>query len=130
MARPPNLGPAANERAGAMIETNRTSARRGWADGPSPFQPPALTELLGRETGNRALLVKDEYWIGSDPACAIVRADDPFCEPRHARLSRNAKGWHAKHARTSNGVWLRMAQIVVESVVHFQVGEQRFRIKI
>ncbi len=39
----------------------------GWDDGPSPFRPPALTELIGSEIGNRILLVKPEYWIGSDP---------------------------------------------------------------
>ena len=61
---------------------------QGWADGPSPFRPPAVTELLGNEIGNRILLVKPEYWIGSDPTCPICRPDDPFCEPRHVRLFR------------------------------------------
>ena len=64
---------------------------RGWADGPSPFRPPRVTELLGNEIGNRMLLVKPEYWIGSDPTCAICRPDDPFCEPRHVRLFRGSR---------------------------------------
>jgi hypothetical protein len=104
---------------------------RGWDDGPSPFRPPALTELLGSEIGNRTMLVKNEYWIGSDPTCPICRPDDPFCEPRHVRLYRKPQGgWHAEHNRTLNGLWLRMSQITVDAMVHFQIGEQRFQIKV
>ena len=33
------------------------------------------------------LLVKPEYWIGSNAVCEVCRSDDPFCEPRHARQS-------------------------------------------
>lgn len=108
-----------------------TSETQGWADEPGTVRPAALSELLGREIGNRLLLVKGEYWIGSDPACGVCRPDDPFCAARHVRLHRNARGgWHAEHNRTQNGLWLRMTQINVESVVHFQVGEQRFRLKV
>ncbi len=103
---------------------------KGWADGPSPLRVPAVTELLGNEMGNRMLLVKPEYWIGSDPSCAICRPDDPFCEPRHARLYRGSSGWHAEHNKTFNGLWIRMAQIVVDATVRFQIGEQRFQIKV
>jgi pSer/pThr/pTyr-binding forkhead associated (FHA) protein len=104
---------------------------RGWDAGPSPFRPPALTELIGDEIGNRLLLVKSEYWIGADPACPICRPDDPFCEPRHLRLFRDQKsGWHAEHNKTQNGLWLRMSQIVAESMIQFQIGEQRFRLKV
>ena len=103
----------------------------GWSDGPGPFRPPALTEMIGREIGNRIVLVKPEYWIGSDPTCQICRTDDPFCEPRHARLFRSQRGgWSAEHNKTHNGLWLRMSQITVESMVQFQLGEQRFRLKV
>ena len=114
----------------APDEANRGSTR-GWDDGPSPFRPPAFTELLGSEIGNRILLVKNEYWIGSDPSCPICRPDDPFCEPRHVRLYRKPQGaWHAEHNKTPNGLWLRMSQITVDAMVHFQIGEQRFQIKV
>lgn len=104
---------------------------QGWADAPGPFRPPALTELIGKEIGNRTLLVRPEYWIGSDPTCPICRPDDPFCEPRHVRVFRGPKGgWNAEHNKTQNGLWLRMAQTNVESMVQFQIGEQRFRIKV
>lgn len=114
-----------------VAEAPNTGETRGWDSGPSPFRPPALTELLGHEIGNRLLLVKPEYWIGSDPSCAVCRPDDPFCEPRHVRLFRGSRmNWHAEHNKTQNGLWLRMSQIVAESMIQFQVGEQRFRLKV
>lgn len=108
-----------------------TGQTRGWGDGPNQVRPPALTELIGPEIGNRTLLIKNEFWIGSDPACAICRSEDPFCEPWHARLHRGSKGnWHVEHNKTQNGLWLRMPQITVDSLVQFQIGEQRCRLKI
>ena len=80
-------------RRSTMPAMSRGSAKLARLDeGTSPFRPPAVTELLGKEIGNRMLLVKNEYWIGSDPSCPICRTDDPFCEPRHvtalSRVSR------------------------------------------
>ena len=102
----------------------------GWSEGISPVRPPALTELLGSDIGNRVLLVKPEYWIGSDPNCQISRPDDPFCEPRHVRVYRKSLGaWHAEHNETPNGLWVRMAQVTVDTTVRFQIGEQRFEMR-
>ena len=57
--------------------------------------------------------------------------DDPFCDPKHVRLYRGSKGgWHAEHNKTQNGLWLRMTQITVESMIQFQIGEQRFKLKV
>jgi hypothetical protein len=107
-------------------------ATHGWNDGGSPFRPPAVTELLGSEIGNRILLIKEEYWIGSDRSCPICRVDDPFCEPWHVRLYRGGTrgGWHAEHPKTNNGLWMRMSQINVESTAQFQIGEQRFQLRV
>jgi FHA domain len=122
----------AGETVDQAANTGSFSETQGLSDGPGTFRPPALTELLGKEIGNRALLVKNEYWIGSDPSCPICRPDDPFCEPRHVRLYRGGSkgGWHAEHHKTPNGLWLRMPQITVESVAQFQIGEQRFQLKV
>jgi hypothetical protein len=108
-----------------------SGATQGWSDGAGPFRPPALTELLGREIGNRSLLVKGEYWIGSDPGCQVCRPDDPFCEARHVRVYRDPRGgWHAEHNKSQNGLWLRMVQVASDSMILFQIGEQRFKLKI
>jgi hypothetical protein len=114
-------------------DPNRAERTQGLDDDAGSFRPPALTELIGREIGNRVLLVKGEYWIGTDPGCAIHRGDDPFCEPRHARLYRADDGhgrWSVEHNRTLNGLWLRRAHLVVEGAIHFQIGEQRFKLRI
>jgi hypothetical protein len=108
------------------------SETHGLDEGTSAFRPAAVTELIGKEIGNRALLVKHEYWIGSDPSCPICRPDDTFCEPRHVRLYRGGSrgGWHAEHHKTPNGLWLKMPQITVESTAQFQIGEQRFQLRV
>jgi pSer/pThr/pTyr-binding forkhead associated (FHA) protein len=116
----------------AMNASARGSTQ-GWDEGTSPFRPPALTELIGREIGNRVLLIKAEYWIGTDPGCAVCRPDDPFCEPRHVRLFRVPGGdWHAEHQKTLNGLWVRVPQLTVDvnATARFQIGEQRFMLRV
>jgi pSer/pThr/pTyr-binding forkhead associated (FHA) protein len=104
---------------------------RGWGEGTQLMRPAALTEMVGAEIGSRIILVKAEYWIGSDPSCPICRSDDPFCEPHHVRLYRGSKeNWHVQNNKSSNGLWVRMPQITVDSLAQFQIGEQRFRLKI
>ena len=104
---------------------------RAWGDGGAAPAIPALVEMLGNAVSNRVLLLADEYWIGTDPACTICRVNDPFCEPRHVRLFRDAKGvWHMEPNKAINGLWFRMPQVVCESIVQFQIGEQRFRLKV
>ncbi len=125
----PHTDPAAT--ADYIAKGQPSGETQGWGDEPGPIRPAALTEFIGSEMGNRVLLSRPEYWIGTDPACAIGRADDPFCEPFHVRLYQGNRGsWHAEHNRTLNGLWLRVPQITVSSVLHFQVGEQQFRLKV
>jgi hypothetical protein len=99
--------------------------------GNEPAAPPqpALVELSGGKVLSRLPLEKAEYWIGSAPACAICRANDPFIEPRHIHLCRDADGaWHAQNNKTANGIWLKVPQITVADSCSFQIGEQRFRL--
>lgn len=124
----PDNDPLATKHFAIQPDSNDT---RGLSEGVGAFRPPALTEILGRDIGNRVLLVKAEYWIGSDPSCLVCRADDPYCEPRHARVyCDDSAQWFADHNKARNGLWLRMAQVKVESSIQFQIGEQRFRMKI
>jgi hypothetical protein len=44
---------------------------------------------------------------------------------------RNPKGsWQAENNKTQNGLWVRVAQVRVESLVQFQIGEQRFQLRV
>ena len=102
---------------------------KGWEGG--SLSQPTLTEMVGGDIANRWLLNRHEYWIGSDPACAICRTGDPFVEGRHARLRRDESGrWLVEQERSLNGLWLRIPQFLVGSTCQFQAGEQRFRLRI
>lgn len=109
---------------------NARNTTQAWGADPGAPAIPSLVELVGNSYANRVPLVAGEYWIGADPSCGICRANDPYCEARHARLARDAKGgWHVVANKTVNGLWFRMPQVVCESVVQFQIGEQRFRLR-
>nr|WP_261341178.1 FHA domain-containing protein [Fimbriiglobus ruber] len=108
-----------------------TGSTVGWGNAPSGTAHATLTELISGGIGNRVVLTGQEYWIGTDPTCAIRRPDDPFCESRHVRLYRNSKGgWTAEHPKTANGLWVKVDQVVADAkIFQFQIGEQRFRLR-
>jgi hypothetical protein len=109
---------------------NARNTTQAWGADASAPAIPALVEVVGNSFANRVPLIASEYWIGTDPSCAICRANDPFCDLRHARLTRDAKGgWQVEHNKTLNGLWFRVPQVVCENVVQFQIGEQRFRFR-
>jgi pSer/pThr/pTyr-binding forkhead associated (FHA) protein len=106
---------------------------RSWgADATALLGGASLIEVIpGDPAGRKIVLSAKEYWIGSDPACAIRRQSDPFVEPRHVRLYRDDKeNWHAQHNKTLNGLWLRVPHISVEDGCLFQIGEQRCRLNV
>jgi pSer/pThr/pTyr-binding forkhead associated (FHA) protein len=110
-------------------DTPLASTRPWEAHSPTSEQP-MLVEMVSGTTGARLPLTKAEYWIGSDPDCAIYRTGDPFVEARHVRLYRDPSGaWHAQNNKSANGLWYRVPQIVVDDACLFQIGEQRLRLK-
>lgn len=112
----------------AAAERNSTQA---WADDAAQAAMPVLAELVGSSITDRIALLKPEYWIGADPSCAICRHNDSFCEPRHVRVFRDDKGrWQIEHNKSLNGLWFRVPQVVAEGTVQFQLGEQRFRLRV
>ena len=103
----------------------------GFGDFAPAGQHPALVELVAGGIGNRILLTKPEYWIGTDASCAICRPHDPFTEPRHIHLFRDPKGaWTAQNNKTLNGLWFKVPQVTVEDGCLLQIGEQRMRFKV
>ncbi len=93
---------------------------------------PSLVEVTPTGPGERRPLINPEYWLGSDAAaCAVVPKNDPYVNPRHARLARDAKGrWHIANHRSVNGVWLRVEQMPLAGSCQFQLGEQRFILRV
>jgi pSer/pThr/pTyr-binding forkhead associated (FHA) protein len=111
-------------------DAQRGSTRPHGADAEA-LTNPALVELADEKVLSRLPLTKAEYWIGRDPVCPICRAGDPFVEPRHVRLLREANGaWQAQNNKSPNGLWYRVPQITVTDTCLFQIGEQRFRLKV
>lgn len=102
-----------------------------WGSSPVVALSAALVELTPAGPGQRWVLGQADCWIGRDQGCAVTRPDDPFVSPRHARLYRDAKGqWHAENNKSLNGLWLRMEQVPIENACQFQLGEQRFVLKV
>jgi pSer/pThr/pTyr-binding forkhead associated (FHA) protein len=90
-----------------------------------------LLELTPQGEGRRWPLVAAENWIGRDPACAIALKDDILLNPRHARIHRDAKGrWLLENNKSHNGVWLRTEHVAIDGTCEFQLGEQRFVVRI
>lgn len=72
-----------------------------------------------------------EHWIGRDPRLCSIVLDDPMVSPRHARLYRDKQSrWLLANANSLNGVWLRISRIDLGNSAQFQLGEQRFSIRI
>ena len=92
---------------------------------------PSLVELTPSGTGVRTPLAGAEQWIGSDPDCTVVVADDPFVGRRHAKIVRTPQGrWRIEDGPSRNGTWLRVRKIPIDTTAEFQMGEQRFAVKV
>ena len=104
----------------------------GW-QGLSPTSLiPSFVEITPQGDGETHFLQSPENWIGRDPAlCNIALLEDPMVSPRHARIFRDAKGrWRIEHAKSLNGLWLRIERVPVEGACQFQLGEQRFLLRV
>jgi pSer/pThr/pTyr-binding forkhead associated (FHA) protein len=102
---------------------------QAWTDAPISALVPSLLEITPTGPGGRVTLRLPEYWIGRDAqSCAIARPDDSLCNPRHARLYRDAKGhWHIENNKSLNGLWLRITEpMPLGAACQFRLGEQRF----
>jgi pSer/pThr/pTyr-binding forkhead associated (FHA) protein len=119
----------AEEGADAGDNPRRTS---GWQSISADQLFPSLVELTVKGEGERSVLNGAENWLGRDEArCNIVITDDPFVSPRHARIYRDPKGrWHAENGTTLNGTWLRIDSMALDTACQFQLGEQRFILKV
>lgn len=92
---------------------------------------PSLVELIDGGEAGRVKLSRGEYAIGRDPGCDIARPDDRHLSRRHARLTRDADGrWRVANEKSADGVWVRVGQLFVSAKLQFQLGEQRFSLKV
>jgi hypothetical protein len=94
---------------------------------------PSLVEVSphGRE-GWRLHLSQAVNWLGRDSArCQLVVAGDALLSPRQCRIRLADDGqWFLDNANSLNGSWLRVHRMGIDDVGQFQVGEQRFLLRV
>jgi pSer/pThr/pTyr-binding forkhead associated (FHA) protein len=105
---------------------------RGWQSVAPADLVPSLVELTPQGEGQRFFLTKSDNTIGRNATtCAVVIANDPLVSPQHARFHRDAKGrWHVENTKSLNGIWLRVDRMPLETACQFQLGEQRFLLRV
>jgi pSer/pThr/pTyr-binding forkhead associated (FHA) protein len=98
----------------------------------NPVLVPSLVHLTEKGDGERFFLGGVDNWIGRDGRqCAVVLADDRMVSPCHARLYRTDDGrWTIADARSRNGTWFRVLKVKLKRTSYFQLGEQRFMLRI
>jgi pSer/pThr/pTyr-binding forkhead associated (FHA) protein len=131
-AAPQGGPPAPDDKTEPELDETQPKGTRGW-DSLSPADLiPCLVELTAKGEGQRYRLEKAENWIGRNAGdCAIVPANDALVSPRHARVYRDGKGrWHVENNNSLNGTWLRIDQMALDAACQFQMGEQRFLLRV
>lgn len=92
---------------------------------------PNLVELTNEGEGARLSLAKPDVWLGRDSKQCDYVIDDLLVSPRHARVYRDEQSrWVIANNGSRNGVWLRVNRVPLAASGQFQVGEQRFIIRI
>ena len=109
-------------------------ATRKVQQAPSRAEQKALASLVEvGDTGKekRFSITSAEHWIGRDPRLCSIVLDDILVSPRHARLYRDKQNrWLLANAKSLNGIWLRISRIDLGNTAQFQLGEQRFSIRV
>jgi pSer/pThr/pTyr-binding forkhead associated (FHA) protein len=114
----------------ATADNSAPASTRAWTAPTVAPVMPVLVELRAAGEGARLPLPADG-WLGRDQGQCAVVVQDGLLDPRHARFSRDGQGrWHVEGPGTTNGIWVRITRLPVENVCHFQLGEQRFVLRI
>ncbi len=107
-------------------EAQDTQLRQGLNGVPQP----RLVELTDNGPGRVIPLDESMMRLGSDPRCEIV-VDDPFLSGRHARIACDSSGrWCIADCDSLNGVLVRVSRVSIEVERRFQIGGQRFILRI
>ncbi|HEV8066208.1 MAG TPA: FHA domain-containing protein [Planctomycetaceae bacterium] len=119
----------------AAAPADRPAGTQGWQT-VSPADLARLTPTLVRLNPDGAEkpfpLMSDQVTLGQDPAvCGIVLDDDPAVSTLHAKIRRDERGGLVlEDANSRNGIWLAIQEHRFRKSIRFQLGEQRFRLRI
>jgi pSer/pThr/pTyr-binding forkhead associated (FHA) protein len=119
---------------GAALETGTAlpTKTQGWQTMAPTDLKASLVHVTPQGLGKRFFLDSAEQWLGRDAGqAAIALTEDVQVESRHAKVARDAKGnWSIEDAGSRNGVWLRVQRHALDGVCEFQLGEQRFIVRV
>jgi pSer/pThr/pTyr-binding forkhead associated (FHA) protein len=116
----------------ASAPEEKPKGTSGWQSVSPTDVLPSLVELTAKGEGQRFFITKADNLIGRNPnSCAVVLANDPLVSPQHARIYRDGKGrWHVENSKSLNGIWLRIDEMALDTACQFQLGEQRFLLRV
>ncbi len=99
---------------------------------PSAQMLPKLIEMTARGNGTEFPLMEGDNVLGADAdRCDITIAGDPFVSSTHARIFKDKKNrWVIENLNSLNGIWLRIEEMALDTGGEFQIGEQRFLVRI
>lgn len=109
-------------------------ATQAWHVIASAASRPKLVHLTREsgEDGEEYPLDTDEQWIGTDGRlCQLAIQDDPFLDPRHAKIFQERRErWRIEDGGSTNGTWVSIRRLRIETSARLQVGEQRFELRV
>ena len=93
---------------------------------------PRLVEMAARGHGNEFPLMEGDNILGTDAdRCDITITGDPFVSSTHAQIFKDRKSrWVIENLNSLNGIWLRIEEMALDTGGEFQIGEQRFLVRI
>jgi hypothetical protein len=122
-----NLPSAALETAASL-----PTKTQGWqAFSPTDLKA-SLVQVQPQGLGKRFFLDAAEQWLGREAnQAAIALTGDVQVDARHAKVVRDARGnWSIEDGGSRNGLWMRVARHTIDADCEFQLGEQRFVLRV
>ncbi len=112
-------------------QTDRTRRSFGQWQGVANLLQPRLVQLTPAGEGSVYPVRGETMWIGADSHCEICISGDPFLSGQHARISRDKSGrWVLTDCESLNGILVRVNRVSIEGERRFQLGGQRFLLRI
>jgi pSer/pThr/pTyr-binding forkhead associated (FHA) protein len=126
---------ASNAQSASEQDFAANKATRGWEAVSSvnlSQMLPKLVEMTPRGNGHEFALSDGMNVLGTDGSqCTITISGDPFVSSTHARIVKDKKNrWVVENLNSLNGIWLRIDEMALDTGGEFQIGEQRFLVRI
>ena len=110
------------------IQNRSTQKQTAAVPGPVGKLGARLVEQTSGRPGREFSLRDSKVFIGRDAGQCDLCLDDPFLDNIHAQLFQDKqKRWVIRDQKSLNGVWVRIANKLLDPGTEFLLGGQRFR---